>query len=68
VKTAHAIPRIGLARAKGEHLVPANDMPEQIPPAQRKRWKDKAWKYTPANATDIRATFKRVRREQKGTK
>lgn len=64
MKTAQAIPRIGLARARGEHLTAANETPQPAPPAQQKRWKDKGWTYTPANSTDIRKTFAKVRREQ----
>jgi hypothetical protein len=69
VKTAHAIPRIGLARATNEHLAAANDQPKPTPPAQLQRLKDKGWKYTRSEATDIRKTFARAKREQqKGRK
>jgi hypothetical protein len=56
MKTAHSIPRTGLARAKGEHLQASN---EPMPPSEMKRWEDRSWRYVPADATDIRATFKR---------
>jgi hypothetical protein len=33
--------------------------------ATKKRWKDPTWKYVPREATDIRKTFARVKRQQK---
>lgn len=62
MKTAHNVRRIGLALAKGEHLIAANELP---PPSDMKRWKDKNWTYTPASDTDIRRLFAKVRRELK---
>jgi len=61
MKTAQNVTRIGLARAKGEHLSAAN---ESLPPSELKRWKDKTWRYVPSNATDISKTFARIRRQQ----
>jgi hypothetical protein len=56
---AHHIPRIGLARAKGDHLEAVNE------PAADKRvgLMNPAFKYTRAVETDIRKTFERARRE-----
>lgn len=33
--------------------------------ATKKRWQDKAWKYTPAEETDLHATFRRIRKQMK---
>ena len=33
-------------------------------PKKARCW-DKTWKYTPKDATDLKATFKRIRREMK---
>lgn len=68
MKTAQAIPRIGLARAKGEHLNAANETPHPMPAALVKRWQDKSWKYVPASETDIRKTFAKFQRPKKGAR
>ena len=33
--------------------------------ATAKRWKDKEWRYVRSEATDLHATFRRIRRQMK---
>jgi hypothetical protein len=40
---------------------------EQTDPAISKLWRDKTWRYVPANATDISKTFARIRRQQQAS-
>jgi hypothetical protein len=66
MKTAHSIPRIGLARAKAEHLHAVNEPALHVvgTPA-RAGLMNPDFKYTRAAETDIRKTFKRIRAQQK---
>jgi hypothetical protein len=51
------------------HVVQPQDEPTQpATPASSKRWKDKGWKYTRGDDTNLRKTFERIRREQAAAK